>query len=191
MQDAHRVVSSESEELILVTGDDQEDGYLSKAECHDGAGILHRAFSVFLFNADGELLLQQRSAGKRLWPGFWSNTCCSHPRRGESMAIATQRRLDDELNIETDLEYIYKFTYQARFGELGSEHELCYVYLGRVDSEVVPNAEEISATRWVPANEVADVLAATPDDYTPWFQMEWQTLISEHAEALSRYTQLS
>ena len=92
MQDTHSIVSSEAEELILVDPDDNETGYLSKAECHDGQGILHRAFSLFLFNADGELLLQQRGATKRLWPEFWSNSICSHPRRGESMQVATRRR---------------------------------------------------------------------------------------------------
>ena len=99
MNDQHRIVSSEQEELILVDREDNELGFLSKAECHDGAGVLHRAFSLFLFNDEGELLLQQRSGNKRLWPNFWSNSCCSHPRRGESMEVATRRRLRDELNL--------------------------------------------------------------------------------------------
>ena len=89
MNDQHRIVSSESEELILVDSDDNEIGYASKAEAHDGGGIRHRAFSLFLFNDEGELLLQQRAPSKRLWGGFWSNSCCSHPRRGESLAVAT------------------------------------------------------------------------------------------------------
>ena len=105
MDNVNRVVSSEAEELILVDEHDREQGYLSKAACHDGAGILHRAFSAFLFNPAGELLLQQRADSKRLWPGFWSNSCCSHPRRGESMQVATRRRLLDELNIEAELEF--------------------------------------------------------------------------------------
>ena len=96
MESAHRIVSSEAEELILVDGEDNETGYLSKAACHDGDGVLHRAFSLFLFDSAGRLLLQQRAATKRLWPGFWSNSCCSHPRRGESMEVATSRRLRDE-----------------------------------------------------------------------------------------------
>ena len=91
----NRVVSSEAEELILVDEQDNETGYLSKAACHDGDGVLHRAFSVFLFNDRGELLLQQRSPSKRLWGGYWSNSCCSHPRRGESIQVATRRRLRD------------------------------------------------------------------------------------------------
>ncbi|MDH5246330.1 MAG: isopentenyl-diphosphate delta-isomerase, partial [Betaproteobacteria bacterium] len=93
MNERHRIVSSEREELILVDEDDNEVGHLSKADCHDGQGRLHRAFSVFLFNDAGELLLQQRGRSKRLWPGYWSNSCCSHPRRGESLEIATSRRL--------------------------------------------------------------------------------------------------
>ena len=98
MNDLHRIVSSESEQLILVDRDDNEIGYVSKADAHDGAGMLHRAFSLFLFNDAGELLLQQRAPEKRLWGGYWSNSCCSHPRRGESLDIATSRRLLDELN---------------------------------------------------------------------------------------------
>ena len=105
--------SPESELLILVDTHDQETGSLGKAECHDGDGILHRAFSVFLFNDRGELLLQQRSADKRLWPMYWTNTCCSHPRQGESMQVATERRLQQELNTASTLEFIYKFEYQA------------------------------------------------------------------------------
>ncbi len=89
----NRVVSSEAEELILVDEHDNEIGHLSKAECHDGEGRLHRAFSVFLFNDSGELLLQRRSPAKRLWGGYWSNSCCSHPRLGESLHTATSRRL--------------------------------------------------------------------------------------------------
>ena len=128
MTDNHRIVSSEDEELILVDRDDNEIGHLSKALCHDRGGVLHRAFSLFLFNDSGELLLQKRGESKRLWPGFWSNSCCSHPRRGESMQTATLRRLSDELNIETSLEHVYQFCYTADFGDAGSENELCHVY---------------------------------------------------------------
>jgi len=106
------IVSSENELLILVDNDDKETGNLSKAECHDGDGILHRAFSVFLFNDQGELLLQQRGAEKRLWPMYWTNTCCSHPRQGESMDLATERRLQQELNTGSALEFVYKFEYR-------------------------------------------------------------------------------
>lgn len=183
------VVSSDSEELILVDGDDNETGYLSKAECHDGSGILHRAFSVFLFNSAGELLMQKRAGGKRLWPLFWSNSCCSHPRRGESMAEATIRRIEQELGIRASVEFIYKFTYQASYGELGAEHELCSVYLARSDDEVAANRHEIAAERFITAEALSAELAENDDVFTPWFKLEWRCLQEEHGDRLAAYTQ--
>lgn len=180
--------SPESELLILVDTHDQETGSLGKVECHDGDGILHRAFSVFLFNDRGELLLQQRSAVKRLWPMYWTNTCCSHPRRGESMQVATERRLQQELNTASTLEFIYKFEYQARFGNLGSENELCWVHLGRVEREATANDAEIAALRYADTKTLQAEIASNPDDFTPWFKMEWQRLNEEFPERLANYT---
>lgn len=191
MDNLNRIVSSEAEQLILVDANDRETGFLSKAECHNGAGRLHRAFSVFLFSAEGELLLQQRSESKRLWPGFWSNSCCSHPRRGESMPLATSRRLRDELNIDARLEFVYKFSYQAGFSDLGAEHELCHVYLGRINAPVTANRHEIAALRYLSADALTHELEHAPQTYTPWLQMEWQRLGSEHRDVLSRYTELA
>lgn len=187
MDSASRIVSSEAEQLILVDADDRDAGFLSKAQCHDGAGIMHRAFSVFLFNVAGELLVQKRSDSKRLWPGYWSNTCCSHPRRGETLQIATSRRLHDELNVESTLEFVYKFSYQARFDASGAENELCHVFLGRVGDDVRPNELEIAAIRYVsPAVLQAEFVDAA-DTFTPWFKMEWQALLNEHGAMLERY----
>ena len=187
MEQVNRVVSSEAEELILVDEDDREQGHMSKAACHDGAGILHRAFSAFLFNADGEMLLQRRADSKRLWPGYWSNSCCSHPRRGESMELATVRRLHEELNLAADLSFAYKFIYQAPFGEFGSEHELCHVFLGRIDGDVRANAEEIAAIRFVGAGALNEELSEYPERFTPWFKLEWEALNGEHADLLQAY----
>lgn len=181
------IVSSESEELILVDGDDSEVGYLSKARCHDGDGVLHRAFSVFIFNQRGELLLQQRGAEKRLWPLYWSNSCCSHPRRGESMEAATRRRLRQELDIGADLEFVYKFSYQANFRDIGAEHELCWVYLGHAREEVAANRNEIAAWRFVRPEELDRELADDAGNYTPWFRMEWQRLREEFGDRLETY----
>lgn len=181
-------VSPESELLILVDTDDQETGTLSKVECHDGDGILHRAFSVFLFNDQGELLLQQRSADKRLWPMYWANTCCSHPCQGESMQLATERRLQQELDTGSTLEFIYKFAYQARFGDLGAEHELCSVYLGRLEREATANDAEIAALRYAGAKTLQAEIESDPDNYTPWFKMEWQRLNEEFPDRLAKYT---
>jgi len=185
------IVSSENELLILVDNDDKETGNLSKAECHDGDGILHRAFSVFLFNDQGELLLQQRGAEKRLWPMYWTNTCCSHPRQGESMDLATERRLQQELNTGSALEFVYKFEYQARFGDQGSEFELCSVYLGRMSGEATANESEIAALRFVSAEDLQKEIDSQPEQFTPWFKMEWQRLNVEFAESLGRYVSSS
>lgn len=187
MSDAHRIVSAENEDLILVDGDDNEIGHRSKAECHDGAGLLHRAFSLFLFNGVGELLLQQRSSGKRLWPGFWSNSCCSHPRRGESLQVATERRLGDELNVAASLEFAYRFCYQARYSEAGSENELCHVYLGRVGDDIQANDSEIQSIRFIAARKLDAEFARIPQQFTPWFKQEWQSLNRDFSEQLSRY----
>jgi isopentenyl-diphosphate delta-isomerase len=184
-------VSSESELLILVDADDKEAGNLSKAECHDGDGILHRAFSLFLFNDQGELLLQQRGAEKRLWPMYWTNTCCSHPRQGESMQMATERRLQQELNTASTLEFIYKFEYQARFGDLGSENELCSVYLGRLEREATANDTEVAALRYGDAKTLQAQMETSPDDFTPWFKMEWQRLNEEFRDRLAKYTNVA
>ena len=183
----HKIVSSESEELILVDGNDEPIGTLSKAQCHDGDGVLHRAFSVFLFNDAGELLLQQRGSEKRLWPGYWSNSCCSHPRAGESLDYATGRRLEEELGVNAELEFIYRFSYQASFGEAGSEHEMCSVYLGRCTSDIAPNNTEVDAIRFVSAAELDAEFKDSPDSFTPWFKQEWACLQGEHAARLAKY----
>jgi isopentenyl-diphosphate delta-isomerase len=173
-------VSSEEEMLILVDEEDRVLGYKSKGECHDGDGILHRAFSIFVFNSSGELLMQQREQQKRLWGGFWSNSCCSHPRKGEDVASAARRRLREELGLDVPLLQLYTFVYHARFGSLGSEYELCAVLIGKSDDEVRPHPDEIADWRFVSPEALDRDLASRPDIYTPWFKMEWQRLRQEH-----------
>ena len=104
----HKQVSFDDEMLILVNPKDEEIGWEDKARCHLGDGILHRAFSIFIFNDNNELLIQKRSDQKLLWPLFWSNSCCSHPRKGEKIESAAQRRMEEELGIKTRLKYLYK-----------------------------------------------------------------------------------
>lgn len=169
-------VSSEAEELILVDALDHVLGHASKAACHDGEGVLHRAFSLFVFNPDGALLLQQRSAGKRLWPGYWANTCCSHPRRGENLDEAAQRRLEQEMGMRCELRYVYKFQYQARYGERGAEHELCSVFVGTSAAAVQANRTEVADWRFVMPEVLDAEMTATPERFTPWLQLEWQRL---------------
>jgi len=184
---ADKVVSYDSENLILVDEDDNEIGSMKKADCHDGDGVLHRAFSLFIFNDRGELLLQQRGAGKRLWPMYWSNSCCSHPRLGEDMTTATGRRLAEELDIEAELEFVYKFTYQARFDDTGSENELCWVFLGKCADTPNPNDTEIAEARFVSVDDLEAELASQPERFTPWFKMEWECLRTAYADVFRKY----
>jgi isopentenyl-diphosphate delta-isomerase len=179
------VVSFQDEPLVLVDEHDHETGFLDKVSAHRGQGVLHRAFSLFVFNRQGELLLQQRAADKRLWPGFWSNTCCSHPRRGEAMDRAIHRRLGEELGMECSLEYLFKFQYQAQFDEEGAEHELCWVYAGRSDATPVVNVNEISALRYISPDALDQEMAIQPQAFTPWFRIEWQRIRREHAQFLA------
>lgn len=178
------IVSNASEQLILVDDHDREIGYKGKADCHTGFGVLHRAFSIFVFNRDNELLLQQRSPSKMLWPGYWSNTCCSHPRRGEVMADAVTRRLKQELGFTCPLEYLYKFKYQAQFGAVGAEHELCSVYYGRYDGPVDPTITEIAAWRFVGVEELERELQSAPETFTPWFKMEWVHIKANYLDGM-------
>lgn len=182
------IVSSDDEPLILVDSSDRELGYLDKSACHDGEGRLHRAFSVFIFNPRGDVLLQRRSQSKRLWPSHWSNSCCSHPRKGETMEQAVRRRIRQELGFATaDLEglrQLYKFEYQARFGALGSEHELCSVYLARTAADPSVNSLEIEDWAWVSQGELSRRLAREPKRHTPWLRLEWSELLQNHRREL-------
>ena len=181
------VVSFDNEALIIVDAQDRILGHGTKAELHQGAGTLHRAFSIFLFNDTGHVLLQKRSADKPLWPEFWSNTCCSHPRRGESYGIATSRRLKEELGVEAPLRFTHRFRYQAQFSAEGAEHELCSVYVGRIDGDPMPNPQEVSDWQWVSPSALDEWLDTNPENLTPWFKLEWAALRSgEHAETLER-----
>ena len=181
------VVSFDNESLILVDSSGNEIGTMNKLECHQGAGKLHRAFSVFLFNEKGELLIQQRSASKTLWPLFWSNSCCSHPRKGETMIEAVNRRLYDELGLsEFSLKYIYQFSYVAKYRNIGTEKELCSVYLGKIGSEINVNLNEINDSKFVSKDEL-DELLRVGETNNPWFLMEWRELNLKYNLELKDY----
>jgi isopentenyl-diphosphate Delta-isomerase len=175
----------DAEPLILVDHADREIGHLDRAQCHAGPGILHRAFSLLLFNGDGELLLQQRAASKRLWPLYWSNSVCSHPRRAESMETAIARRLHEELGVACPLHFLFKFQYQAQFDATGSENELCSVFAGRSTSPVTVNRDEIHATRWADVEALgAEMRGPEAAKFTPWFRLEWDKVWNEHRAAV-------
>lgn len=178
------IVSFDSEPLILVDEKDQEIGHQDKLSCHIGKGVLHRAFSLFIFNEAGELLLQQRSKNKHLWPLYWSNSVCSHPRRGELMIDAITRRLQQELGISTELQYIYKFKYQVPYLDVGAEHELCWVFVGPCTQPIKANENEIADWRFVSAEDLEQELSDKPNHFTPWFKLEWQRLNQDYGHIL-------
>ncbi|RMI05009.1 MAG: isopentenyl-diphosphate Delta-isomerase [Calditrichaeota bacterium] len=179
-----RQVSFDDELLIVVDENDNVIGYKNKVECHRGEGILHRAFSIFIFNDRGELLIQKRSAQKPLWPLFWSNSCCSHPRKGEEMAEAAQRRLQEELGFTTPLKHLFTFQYHARYRDVGSEREVCAVYIGKCNGEVRVNPNEIEEWRFVDVETITRELQEHPERYTPWFKLEWERILRDHRAEL-------
>jgi isopentenyl-diphosphate Delta-isomerase len=182
-------IMADSDALILVDESDRRLGSLSKEACHQGRGVLHRAFSLLIFNGRGELLVQQRAPGKRLWPLYWSNSVCSHPRSNESMESATRRRLNEELGIGCALQFLYKFQYHAQFDETGAEHELCSVYIGRSDGPIRVNEEEIHDWRWMPPDLLqSEIAGADSCRYTPWFVLEWARIWREHRPAVLALT---
>jgi isopentenyl-diphosphate delta-isomerase len=179
-------LTMDSDALILVDAADREVGHMSKAQCHQGHGTLHRAFSLLIFNQRGELLLQQRAASKRLWPLYWSNSCCSHPRRAETMEAATRRRLQEELGLRCPLHFLYKFQYQAQFDAAGAENELCSVFVGRCTDSIRADRHEILAWRWIaPEALQAELAGSGAEQFTPWFRLEWTRVWREHRPALA------
>jgi isopentenyl-diphosphate delta-isomerase len=181
----------ERDSLILVDEADRGVGHLSKILCHTGRGILHRAFSLLIFNGSGELLLQQRAARKRLWPLYWSNSCCSHPRSSETLEAAIHRRLHEELGLRCPLHYLFKFQYQAQFDETGAENELCSVFIGRSTDPVTIDPDEIFAWRWVSPEALQEEITAGAGNFTPWFKIEWARIWRDYrAQVLGLQSEL-
>ena len=162
-----------TEYVILVDENDREIGLAEKLEAHQQC-LLHRAFSVFIWRqaAEVEILLQQRALDKYHSPGLWTNTCCSHPRKGESIIAAGQRRLREEMGIMAALEDIGSFHYTAHFDNGLSENELDHVLIGSVpmDTAFTVNPQEAHAFKWCTLNEIAAMLTANPNQFTPWFK---------------------
>jgi isopentenyl-diphosphate delta-isomerase len=186
MSQDDRQVSFDDELLIVVDENDNVLDYKDKLICHQGEGILHRAFSLFIFNDKGEVLIQQRSDQKHLWPEYWSNSCCSHPRKGEELENAVQRRLAEELGIGAPLKHLFTFQYHARFRNVGSEREMCAVYIGKSNDKIVMNPNEIAEWKWVSINNLTSELAKHPERYTPWMKMEWEQMMIEHWDDIKK-----
>jgi isopentenyl-diphosphate Delta-isomerase len=158
------------EQVILVDEQDNQIGLMPKMEAHEKA-VLHRAFSVFIFNDANELMLQQRALHKYHSPGLWTNTCCSHQRNGESNIEAGKRRLQEEMGFVTELKESISFIYKAPFDNGLTEHEYDHVMIGNYNNEPIINKDEVANWKWMPLEHVKVDIALNPDNYTAWFKI--------------------
>lgn len=158
------------EEVILVNQENEQIGTMPKMEAHEKA-LLHRAFSVFIVNDDGEIMLQQRAASKYHSPLLWTNTCCSHQRVGESNLDAGKRRLQEEMGFEAELKELFSFIYKAPFDNGLTEHEYDHVMIGNFNTEPKINPEEVEAWKWMSPELVKKDITNNPKEYTVWFKI--------------------
>jgi isopentenyl-diphosphate delta-isomerase len=157
-------------EVILVNDNDEPVGVMEKMEAHE-KGLLHRAFSVFIFNRNGEMLLQQRAADKYHSPGLWTNACCSHPMPGEETIDAAHRRLYEEMGFDTELKSVFDFTYKTAFDNGLTEHELDHVLIGSYDGEIFPNDEEVKDFSFMKIETIRGSIERHEHLYTSWFKI--------------------
>ncbi len=158
------------ENIILVDEQDNEIGTMEKMEAHR-RGVLHRAFSILMFNSNGEMLLQKRSKRKYHSGGLWTNTCCSHPLPNELMSDATRRRLKHEMGIDAQPEFAFKFIYKTDLDQNLIEHELDHVFVGTFDGTPVINEDEVEAWKFMSLKNIRNDMTLYPDSYTTWFRL--------------------
>ena len=169
------------EEVILVDSEDFAIGRMEKMEAHE-KGLLHRAFSILIFNEKGEMLLQQRATEKYHSPGLWTNACCSHPRPNESNLDAAYRRLKEEMGMQTSMEEIFKFTYRAELEDGLIEHEIDHVFYGISNENPNINLDEVMDYKWIDFLELQNHIALYPKKYTAWFNL----LLVDHLSSIQK-----
>ena len=156
--------------LILVDENDRETGTMAKTPVHQ-KGLLHRAFSIFIFNSRDELLLQQRADEKYHSASLWTNTCCSHPRQNEEVLEAVHRRLKEEMGMQCKLEFQFSFIYKMPFENGLIEHELDHVYFGRSDELPQPNKDEVKSWRYVSMAKLMQEIDSNPENFSIWLRI--------------------
>ena len=166
------------DDVVLVNEHDDEIGFMPKLEAHQ-KGVLHRAFSVFIFNSKGEVLLQQRAFGKYHSEGLWSNTCCSHPLPHESTASGAMRRLQEEMGLQAPLTFLYSFLYKVDLENGLTEHELDHVFWGTSDHEPIINTAEASNYKYVSVEDLKADLKHNPNRYTEWLKICFEDVIEK------------
>ncbi len=162
-------MAGRGEKVILVDAEDRVLGFREKMQAHE-SGELHRAVSIFVFDEQGRLLLQRRAFSKYHSGGLWANSCCSHPRMGESAAEAASRRLDEELGVTCELVPAGTCMYRAEVGQGLTEHELVHLFAGRFVGEASPNPEEVESCRWESIGSILSDMAVRPERYAAWFR---------------------
>jgi isopentenyl-diphosphate delta-isomerase len=173
------------EEVVLVNEKDEAVGAMEKMAAHEQA-ILHRAFSVFVFNKAGDILMQQRAHSKYHSGGLWTNTCCSHPRPGEEVVEAATRRLQEEMGFITSLTKAFDFTYKAVFENGLTEHEFDHVIIGQYEGLVNFNPNEVAAYAFMPVQELEREIQETPERFTAWFHIAYPKLKAWMADPLNK-----
>ena len=167
------------EYVVLVDNKDNQIGLMEKQAAHVNP-TLHRAFSIFVFNSKGEMLLQQRALTKYHTPGLWTNTCCSHPRDGESLQQATKRRLMEEMGMECDLKEVFSFIYKADVMQGLIEHEFDHVFVGTTDVTPIINREEVESYKYETIENIKKDIEKNPANYTAWFKIAFAKLAENH-----------
>ena len=170
--------------VILVDENDNPIGKMEKIEAHE-KGLLHRAFSVFIYNDNHELLLQQRAKTKYHSPGLWTNTCCSHQKAGESNIEAGQRRLQEEMGFSVALEDVMSFTYKAPFSNGLTEHEFDHILVGYFNDKPKPNPDEVNDWKWESLENVQKDIQLHPEEYTEWFKIIFDKYLTNIAQKKS------
>lgn len=174
--------SNDSQMVILVDENDRQLGLEDKLAAHRNGARLHRAFSVFVFNKRGEMLLQQRAMGKYHSQGKWTNACCSHPMPGESVVDAAHRRLREEMGFDCDMREAFSFIYKADVGNGLTEHEYDHVFLGNHDGGIEINEEEAMDYRWISLEKLKEEMRQNPDAFTPWLRISLDRVISSYSK---------
>jgi isopentenyl-diphosphate delta-isomerase len=167
-----------SNEVILVDERDNAIGVMEKMEAHQ-RGLLHRAFSIFLFNGNGEMLLQRRALSKYHSPGLWTNTCCSHPMQGESLEMAAVRRLREEMGMACTMTKAFDFIYKAELDNDLIEHEFDHVFFGTTNQAPAINLDEVSDWKWMSIYDVYIDVQLNPARYTEWFKIALPEVMSQ------------
>ncbi len=161
------------EQIILVDKKDKQIGTIGKTEAHE-KGLLHRAFSIFVTNDRGEMMIQKRAAKKYHCGGLWTNTCCSHPRNGENISVAVHRRLKEEMGFDCPLTELFVFQYRVVFDNGLTENEINHVFVGKYNGPVVLNPEEADDWKWIATDDVKFDVVKNPNNFTYWFRIALQ-----------------